>query len=221
LEHNLNDNLNKRLTIIEELKGLVNVEEDINTTYKNFKDLQERWRTAGPIPRTNYNDVWRTYHHHIEIFYDFLHLNRELRDLDFKHNLEEKLRLIQRAEALANEPDLSMAFQELQTLHKIWKEDVGPVDKEHRELIWEAFSNATKVLHQRRQDHYKEMDKVYEENLVKKNEIIESIKAIAADMANNHKALQQQMKKIEELRESFFKAGKVPQKVNEQTWAAF
>ena len=101
LEHNLKDNLNKRLTIIEELKGLVNVEEDINTTYKNFKELQERWRTAGPIPRTNYNDVWRTYHHHIEIFYDFLHLNRELRDLDFKHNLEEKLRLIQRAEALA------------------------------------------------------------------------------------------------------------------------
>ncbi|MFT4832279.1 MAG: hypothetical protein ACI815_001932 [Psychroserpens sp.] len=221
LEHNLKDNLNKRLTIIEELKSLVNVEEDINTTYKNFKDLQERWRTAGPIPRTNYNDVWRTYHHHIEIFYDFLHLNRELRDLDFKHNLEEKLRLIERAETLAHEPDLSKAFQELQTLHKVWKEDIGPVDKEHRELIWEAFSNATKVLHQRRQDHYKEMDKVYEENLVKKNEIIESIKAIADNMANNHKALQQQMKKVEELRESFFKAGKVPQKVNEQTWAAF
>jgi hypothetical protein len=209
LEHNLKDNLNKRLTIIEELKSLVNVEEDINTTYKNFKDLQERWRTAGPIPRTNYNDVWRTYHHHIEIFYDFLHLNRELRDLDFKHNLEEKLRLIERAETLAHEPDLSKAFQELQTLHKVWKEDIGPVDKEHRELIWEAFSNATKVLHQRRQDHYKEMDKVYEENLVKKNEIIESIKAIADNMANNHKALQQQMKKVEELRESFFKAGKV------------
>ena len=221
LEHNLKDNLNKRLAIIEELKSLVNVEEDINTTYKNFKDLQERWRTAGPIPRTNYNDVWRTYHHHIEIFYDFLHLNRELRDLDFKHNLEEKLRLIERAEALANEPDLNKAFQELQTLHKIWKEDVGPVDKEHRELIWEAFSNATKVLHKRRQDHYKEMDQVYEQNLVKKNEIIEAIKAIADNMANNHKALQQQMKKVEELRESFFKAGKVPQKVNEQTWAAF
>ncbi|MET6990219.1 DUF349 domain-containing protein [Sediminicola arcticus] len=221
LEHNLKDNLNKRLTIIEELKGLVNVEEDINTTYKNFKDLQERWRTAGPIPRTNYNDVWRTYHHHIEIFYDFLHLNRELRDLDFKHNLEEKLRLIGRAESLANEPDLSNAFQELQTLHKIWKEDVGPVDREHRELIWEAFSNATKVLHQRRQDHYKDMEKVYEENLVKKNEIIESINGIAGNMANNHKALQLQMKKVEELRDSFFKAGKVPQKVNEQTWAAF
>ncbi|WP_431137745.1 DUF349 domain-containing protein, partial [Psychroserpens mesophilus] len=90
-----------RQEIIEELKGLVNMEEDMNTTYQHFKDLQERWRQAGPVPRTQYNDVWRTYHHHVEIFYDFLHLNRELRDLDFKHNLEEKLKLIERAEALA------------------------------------------------------------------------------------------------------------------------
>ena len=75
---------------------MVNVEEDINTTYRNFKDIQEKWRNAGPIPRNNYNDVWRTYHHHVEIFYDFLHLNRELRDLDFKHNLEEKMKLIDR-----------------------------------------------------------------------------------------------------------------------------
>ena len=84
LEQSLKENLANRLTIIEELKSLVNVEEDINTTYKNFKDLQEKWRNAGPVPRSQYNDVWRTYHHHIEIFYDFLHLNRELRDLDFK-----------------------------------------------------------------------------------------------------------------------------------------
>ncbi|MEH6680882.1 MAG: DUF349 domain-containing protein [Sediminicola sp.] len=221
LEKNLSNNLKNRLEIIEQLKGLVNVEEDINTTYKNFKDLQERWRTAGPVPRTNYNDVWRTYHHHIEIFYDFLHLNRELRDLDFKHNLEEKLKLIQRADALADEPDLNVAFQELQTLHKIWKEDIGPVDREHRELIWEGFSNATKVLHQRRQDHYKEMDKVYEGNLVKKNEIIAAISTIANNVGNNHKVVQQQMRQVEELRDSFFKAGKVPQKVNEQTWASF
>lgn len=93
------------MDIIEELKGLIDIEEDINTTYHNFKDLQNRWKNAGPIPQGNYNDVWRTYHHHMEIFYDFLHLNRELRDLDFKHNLEEKQKLVERAEALANEPD--------------------------------------------------------------------------------------------------------------------
>lgn len=221
LDRSLKDNLANRLEIIEELKGLVNVEEDINTTYKNFKDVQERWRNAGPVPRTNYNDVWRTYQHHIEIFYDFLHLNRELRDLDFKHNLEEKLKIIERAEALGKEPDLGMAFHELQNLHKVWKEDIGPVDKEHREAIWERFSNATKVLHQRRQEHYKELDKVYEQNLKLKNQIIEDILKIANSVSKNHRALQQQIKEVEKLREAFFKAGKVPQKVNEQTWAAF
>ena len=221
LENSLKDNLEKRLQIIEDLKGLVNVEEDINTTYKNFKDLQESWRTAGPIPRNNYNDVWRTYHHHIEIFYDFLHLNRELRDLDFKRNLEEKQKLVERAEALETVADLNTAFQELQTLHKIWKEDIGPVDKEHREAIWERFSNATKALHSRRQGHFAELEKTYEVNLVKKHEIIEGIKAITTNVSKNHKGLQQQIKEIEALRESFFSAGKVPQKVNEKTWASF
>ncbi|SNZ00343.1 DUF349 domain-containing protein [Flagellimonas pacifica] len=221
LELNLKDNLKKRLEIIEQLKGLVNVEEDINTTYKNFKELQENWRNAGPIPRNNYNDVWRTYHHHMEIFYDFLHLNRELRDLDFKHNLEEKQKLAEKAEALANEPDLGKAFRELQTLHKIWKEDIGPVAKEQREEIWERFSAATKVMHQRRQDHYQEMEKVYEKNLGKKQEIIASITQVAENVSSNHKALQAQIKEIEAFREAFFKAGKVPQKVNEQTWSAF
>ncbi|WP_297792464.1 DUF349 domain-containing protein [uncultured Eudoraea sp.] len=221
LEQNLHQNLANRLEIIEELKGLVNVEEDINTTYKNFKDLQQRWRNAGPIPRNNYNDVWRTYHHHIEIFYDFLHLNRELRDLDFKHNLEEKVKLAERAEALAEEEDLNKAFRELQTLHKVWKEDIGPVGKEHREEIWERFSNATKVMHQRRQDYYKDLDKVYEKNLEKKKVIIQKIIEIGSHISNNHKDLQQQIRKIEEQREAFFKAGKVPQNVNEQTWAEF
>ncbi|MEC7264332.1 MAG: DUF349 domain-containing protein [Bacteroidota bacterium] len=221
LEQNLKNNLHNRLQIIEELKGLIDVEEDINTTYNNFKDLQERWKSAGPIPRTNYNDVWRTYHHHMEIFYDFLHLNRELRDLDFKHNLEEKQKLVERAEALADEPDLSKAFRELQTLHKIWKEDIGPVDKEHREEIWERFSNATKAMHQRRQEHFMELEKDFEKNLEKKQEIIANIANIAENVAENHRGIQKQIKDVEELREAFFKAGKVPQKVNEETWGQF
>ncbi len=221
LEQNLKSNLEKRLDIIEQLKGLVNVEEDINTTYKNFKELQENWRNAGPVPRKNYNDVWRTYHHHMEIFYDFLHLNRELRDLDFKHNLEEKLKLVEKAEALAKEPDINKAFRELQMLHKIWKEDIGPVAKEQREEVWERFSNATKAMHNRRQEHFQELEKDYEKNLEKKHEIIASITSIAENVSNNHRALQQQIKEIEGLREAFFKAGKVPQKVNEETWSAF
>jgi len=221
LDQSLKTNLQKRLDIIEELKGLIDIEEDINTTYNNFKDLQNRWKNAGPIPRTNYNDVWRTYHHHMEIFYDFLHLNRELRDLDFKHNLEEKQKLVERAEALANEPDLGKAFRELQTLHKIWKEDIGPVAKEHREEIWEKFSIATKAMHHRRQEHFQELEKVYEKNLEKKQEIIAAIAKIAKSVADNHRGIQQQIKEVEALRESFFKAGRVPQKVNEDTWSQF
>jgi hypothetical protein len=221
LDQSLKTNLQKRLEIIEELKGLIDIEEDINTTYNNFKDLQNRWKNAGPIPRANYNDVWRTYHHHMEIFYDFLHLNRELRDLDFKHNLEEKQKLVERAEALADEPDLNKAFRELQTLHKIWKEDIGPVAKEHREEIWEKFSNATKAMHQRRQEHFQELEKVYEKNLEKKQEIIAGITKIAENVADNHRGIQQQIKEVEALRESFFKAGKVPQRVNEETWGQF
>ncbi len=221
LEKNLKENLAKRLELIEELKALVNVEEDINTTYKNFKDIQVRWRNAGSVPRTHYNNVWRTYHHHIEIFYDFLHINRELRDLDFKHNLEEKQKLVVKAEALAKEPSIGKAFRELQILHKIWKEEIGPVGKEHREQIWELFSDATKALHKRRQEHYKEQDKVYDQNYLNKQKIIANILVITENVSDNHRSLQQQIKQIEEQRNAFFKAGKVPQKVNEETWAAF
>ncbi|MEM1338123.1 MAG: DUF349 domain-containing protein [Bacteroidota bacterium] len=221
LEKQLQDNLQHRLGLIEELKSLVNVEEDINTTYKNFKEVQEKWRNAGPIPRNSYNDVWRTYHHHVEIFYDFLHLNRELRDLDFKHNLEEKLKLIARAEALQQETDLGKAFRELQTLHKIWKEEIGPVAKEQRETIWQRFSEATKAMHARRQEHFAALEASFEKNLEKKNEIIAGIEELAQRVADNHKGIQQQIREMEALREQFFKAGKVPQKSNEDCWFRF
>ncbi|MGB5693315.1 MAG: DUF349 domain-containing protein [Flavobacteriaceae bacterium] len=221
LENTLKENLVNRLTIIEELKSLVNVEEDINTTYKNFKELQERWRNAGPVPRSQYNDVWRTYHHHIEIFYDFLHLNRELRDLDFKHNLEEKIKIVERAEALIQNDNINKAFRELQTLHKIWKEDIGPVDKEHREAIWERFSQATKAMHQRRQEHFKEQEKDFEKNLDEKLAIIREIQEVAENAGQSHRDIQRQIKQVESLREAFFKAGRVPHKDNDKTWASF
>tara|TARA_R110002051_G_scaffold287075_2_gene349740 strand:+ start:882 stop:2903 length:2022 start_codon:yes stop_codon:yes gene_type:complete len=221
LEKSHQENLTYRLDLIEQLKALVNVEEDINTTYNNFKDIQAKWRHAGPIPKADYNNVWKTYHHHIEIFYDFLNINRELRDLDFKHNLEEKGKIVARAEELSQEPDLNRAFRELQVLHKIWKEDLGPVGKDHREDIWDRFSAATKIIHERRQDYFKNLDKIKEENLERKNAIIEEISNISETVSNNHGTLQQQIKKIEELREAFLKAGQVPQKVNSKTWNSF
>ncbi len=221
LEKSHKENLAHRLELIENLKALVNVEEDINTTYNSFKNIQEAWKNAGPVPRTEYNNVWKTYQHHIEIFYDFLHLNRELRDLDFKHNLEEKQKIVERAESLAVEPDLNRAFRELQVLHKIWKEDIGPVGKEHREQIWERFSKATKTIHGRRQDYFKDLDKVHEQNLEQKKQIIAEITTLSENTSNSHGTLQKQIKQLESLRDSFFKAGKVPQKDNEDTWNAF
>ncbi|WP_459212900.1 DUF349 domain-containing protein [Aquimarina rhabdastrellae] len=221
LKKDLQSNLNKRLEIIEELKGLLNLDENISSTYNHFKEIQERWRNAGPIPRDRYNTVWNTYHHHTENFYDFLHLNRDFRDLDFKHNLEQKLKIIDRATELAQETDVNRAFRELQLLHKMWKEDLGPVAKEHRELIWQKFSELTKQIHDNRQQYYKEIDKVYEQNLDVKRGIIANIIEVSKDQPNNHKDWQNKIKEIEALRESFFNAGKVPSKVNEQTWSEF
>ena len=220
-EQNLKQNLDTRLAIIEDIKGLLSVEENMGTTYKTFKELQEKWRNAGPIPRDKYNNAWNTYHHHVERFYDFLHLNNDLRDMDFKHNYDQKIKIIERAEELAEDENTNRSFRELQVLHKLWKEELGPVGKEHREAIWERFSNATKLIHDKRQAYFADMDKAHEKNLERKEEIIAQIEAIAEDKANSHSGWQKKIKEIEALREAFFKAGKVPLKVNESTWVKF
>ena len=217
----LNENLEIRLQIIEEIKGLINVEGDINSAYKTFKNLQERWRNTGQIPSTENNNTWNNYRHHVEIFYGFLHLNRDLRDLDFKHNLEQKQKIIISTEELANETDLNRAFRELQALHKIWKEELGPVAKEYKDELWDRFSAATKVINDKRQDYYNQLEEKFEENLKIKNEIIAQINAVSEKKIDSHKDWQGNIKEIETLREAFFKTGKVPSKVNEKTWSAF
>ena len=217
----LNQNLEVRLQIIEEIKGLINVEGDINSSYNTFKSLQERWRNTGQIPSTENNDTWNNYRHHVEIFYGFLHLNRDLRDLDYKHNLEQKQKIIQSTEELATETDLNRAFRELQALHKIWKEELGPVAKEFKDELWERFSAATKVINDKRQDYYGQLEETFNDNLVIKNDIIDKIKAISEKTTLVHKDWQANIKEIEALRDAFFKAGKVPSMQNEKTWTAF
>jgi len=221
LKRDLQANLKKREAIIEELKGLLNVEENINTTYQHFKKLQEQWHTAGPIPRDAYNLTWNTYRHHVENFYDFLHLNREFRDLDFKHNLEQKLKLIARAEELAQQDYSHKTFRELQMLHKMWKEDVGPVAKEYRDDIWDKFSEATKEIHQKRQDYLKHEDEILEANYEQKVLIIEEIKKLSENTKPNHNAWQQAIKKVQKQRDKFFEIGRVPRTKNRETWSAF
>jgi hypothetical protein len=221
LEQGLKENLSRRNEIIDKIKGLLNVEEDINTTYKYFKELQKSWNSAGSIPRDKYNTVWNTYHHHVERFYDFLHLNRDLRDLDFKHNLEKKQKIVTKAEELSNHNDVMHAFRELQILHKVWKEDIGPVGKEFREEIWNKFSAFTKIIHNKRQEYYANIDEIYEQNLVVKNDLIAKIKSIDISEIKSNKDWQEKIKELEALRELFFNAGKVPSKVTEKTWSTF
>ncbi|WP_271424798.1 DUF349 domain-containing protein [Aequorivita sinensis] len=221
LKKDLQANLDKRWELIEELKSLLGAEENINTTYKHFKEIQEKWHVAGPIPRDKYNTVWNTYHHHVENFYDYLHLNREFRDMDFKHNLDAKLKLITRAEELAQEANVNKAFRELQMLHKMWKEDIGPVAKEYRDEVWDKFSEATKVIHDKRQAYLAEAEKEFENNLEKKKQLIEEIKKTAEETKPSHQGWQNSIKKVQELRDTFFNTGRVPRANNKEVWKSF
>jgi hypothetical protein len=221
LQTNLKTNLENRLAIVEELKELINPQENIKDTLKHFNDLRERWKNAGPIPKDKYNHVWNNYHFHVENFYDYLHLDREARDLDFKHNLEQKQKIVARVEELVNEADVNKAFRELQDLHKIWKEDIGPVSREHRDEIWNKFSDLTKQMHDKREVLFENMRGTELENLEKKKEIIAKIEVLATEKVNAHSQWLTQIEKVEALRTAFFSAGKVPSEVNEETWAGF
>lgn len=211
-EKQLEENLITKKEIISQIKDLIATDENLNSTFKAFKELQEQWKSTGPVPKLVNDDLWKTYHHHVERFYDFVYLNKELRDRDFKHNYQEKLKIVEKAEQLSEEKDFRRAYAELQVLHKIWKEDLGPVAKEQREEIWERFSAATKVMHNKKQEFQKVLDLEFEENLKQKNTVIDQIAHLVSNMANNHSKVQNQIKEFEQLREQFYKIGRVPSK---------
>jgi len=217
----LKSNLEKKLEIIEELKHLIDSANDGGVMYKMFKEVQDKWRSVGPIPRAKYNDTWRTYHHHVERFYDLLHISNDLRELDFKHNLEEKLKLVEKAEALNTMKDVNAAFNELQILHKLWKEEVGPVSREHREEVWGRFSEATKKIHDKRHDFFKELKSKYEGNIDKKLAVIKEIEDLDFSKNSTKVDWQKSIKEIEELRNKFFSIGQVPRAKSDKIWDKF
>ncbi len=221
LQNNLKSNLENRLAIVEELKNLIHSQESIPVTLKKFNDIRDRWKVAGPIPKDKYNHVWNNYHFHLENFYDVLHLDREIRDLDFKHNLVQKLKIIERVEELVNEEDINKSFRELQDLHRIWKEDIGPVSRDNREEIWNRFSELTKQMHDKRESLFEKLREGETENLAKKKELIAQIEVLAQEKVNSHSAWLAQIEKVEALRNQFFGAGKVPAEVTDQTWTEF
>lgn len=222
LQNNLEQNFAVREGLIDELKNLIDSgDTSISDMFKKVNDIRERWKNAGAIPRDKYNILWNNYHFHIERFYDIMHLDKEARDLDLKHNLEQKQLIIAKAKELLNEEDVLKAFRELQLLHRVWKEEIGPVDREHREAIWNEFSEITKQMHDKREGLYAEARAKESDNLAVKNEIISQIITLGNEKIDSHSGWQAQIQKMEALREAFFKAGKVPAEVTEETWANF
>jgi hypothetical protein len=214
-------NLERKLEIIENLKNLINVDENINTIYKKFKNFQESWHKTGPVPRNQTNNIWQTYKHHTEIFYDFLHLNRELRDLDFKHNYQEKIKIIDQAEKLSEIPDILKASRDLNILHRLWKNDLGPVAKEYREELWMRFQKASHTIHNRRQEFEKEYDIILEDNLNKKNELIVIMEEIKNNPPKNHNEWRKSIDHLNKIREEFKLIGQVNKKHSKQIWTQY
>jgi hypothetical protein len=222
LQNNLEHNFAVREALIEELKQLIDSgDSTIGDMFKKANDIRDRWKNAGAIPRDKYNILWNNYHFHTERFYDVMHLDKEARDIDLKNNLDQKLHIIEKAKALLNEDDVMKAFRELQLLHRVWKEETGPVDREHRESIWNEFSEITKQMHDKREELFAIARGKETENLAIKNEIIAQIEALGTEKIEVHSGWQNQIKKLEALREAFFKTGKVPAEVTEDTWARF
>ena len=220
LDKRLKENLDKRLKVIEDLKALIQ-EADTKTMYKQFRQLQDIWRGIGSVSKTKYNDTWKTYQHHVERFYDLLHLSNDFRDIDFNNNLEQKLVLIQKAQELADSEDIGYAFRELQKLHKQWKEEVGPVSKEMREEVWRKFSAATKVIHDKRHDHYRGLKSKYKEMIENKLKVIQIIDQYDVSKNKTHKDWQNSIREVEELRKQYFDAGKLPYAKSETIWLQF
>ena len=220
IDKQMNDNLDKRVQVIEGLKSLIE-NADANTMYKEFRVLQDTWRSIGAVSKTRYNDTWKTYHHHVERFYDLLHLSNDFRDLDFKNNLEEKLKIILKAEALAASADVNEAFKELQELHKIWKEDIGPVAKDVREDVWQKFSAITKEIHDKRHEHFRDMKSKYQDIIALKLAVIDRFNAYDTSNNKTHKDWQNSIVETEKLRQEYFNAGKLPYAKSEEVWQKF
>ena len=214
------ENLAKKQAIIEELKALVEEPGEMKDAFSHFRDIQNRWRETGPVPQQNFRDVNDTYQLYVTKFYDLVDINRELRDLDFKKNLEAKTAYCEAAEALAEEEDVVEAFKELQKLHEQWK-DLGPVAKEFREEIWERFRAATSVINKRYQAHFEGLKAQQAENLAKKEALCEKVEAIAAQEITSSNEWNTLSKEIEKIQAEWRSIGFATRKENQKIYERF
>lgn len=214
------ENLKIKENIITDIKNLTKEIESSRKTFDKFKKLQEEWRKTGYVPIKEKSNIWQSYHHNVEKFYDYLKLNKDLRDIDFSKNYEAKESICNRAEALVNEKSFNKIHDTLQELHEHWK-NIGPVKKENRELIWERFQNISKLLNRKRNDYFIEKKKREKERFLIKNKICQDINKLLSNKIENHTEWEEISKKCMELQEEWKKIGKLNNKDNKIAWNKF
>ncbi len=220
LEKEREQNLALKEAVIADLKALIEKQEDVNQTFSEFREIQNRWRAIGPVPAQSYRNLNETYQLYVEQFYDMVKINRELRDLDFRKNLEAKEQLCQMAEQLAESQSIVEAFRELQKLHEQWKE-YGPVAKEHRESIWERFKAATAVINRKYQGYFEGIKEQQAENFVKKTALCEKVEAIAEKEIANSNEWNACSKEIEDIQKEWKTIGFASKKENQKVYDRF
>ena len=220
LEAEKQDNLQKKQAIIDKIKMMSTSPEEANKSYNEFKELQQQWRDIKAVPADKANELWRNYQLYVEQFYDLLNLNRELREYDFKKNLEQKTQLCEAAEKLADEPDAVSAFHQLQELHQQHRE-IGPVAKELREQIWTRFKAASTVVNKRHQQYFENLRAKEEENLTRKTALCEQVEAIAKEDNKGAGDWEKHTKQIIEIQGQWKTIGFAPQKMNVKIFDRF
>jgi hypothetical protein len=214
------DNLEKKKEIIESIKNLIHSQESLNKTFNDFRDLQNDWRTVGPVPQSELASLWENYHHHVENFYDFIKINKELRDLDLKKNLEAKIVLCEKAEGLLLEPNILSAFKTLQEYHSRWRE-IGPVPREKKDEIWDRFKESTALINKKHQDHFKGLKDEQKDNLEAKTRLCEQVDELVNRNVRSPKEWNVLSQKVIELQKMWRTIGFAPKKENNQIYERF
>ena len=220
LEKEREENLAKKEAVIADLKALLEKQEDVNATFPEFREIQNRWRAIGPVPAQSYRNINETYQLYVEQFYDMVKINRELRDLDFKKNLEAKQQFCEFAEKLAENPNVVEAFRDLQKLHEQWKE-FGPVAKEYRDQIWDRFKAATAVINKKYQAFFEDIKEQQAENLAKKSVLCEKVEEIAEREINDSNEWNACSKEIEDIQKEWKTIGFASKKENQKIYDRF
>ncbi len=214
------ENYKAKLAIIDELKALVDSEEALNTTFAKFHDLQARWRNIGPVPQARVTDLYETYNLHIENFYDYVKINKELRDLDWKRNLEAKTSLCEQAETLTEAATIVEAFHKLQKLHEEWRE-IGPVSMEHKEALWERFKAASTIINRRHQEHFESIKAEQLQNFERKSALCDEIEKMIAEAPTSHKGWNKASERLQAIQAEWRTIGFAPKKDNNKVYDRF